>query len=175
MENLKLKIIDYSAKTETKLPEIKFNGRDITYWTPKADVPVKGPFTFDFATLRHGWMKWVEIDGKKSQEFLLQPASDEFTEDEANAMLADGWEFLMKAKVASTEFPKGLSELTINKKLVAAVAHVYEQYANHPLAKEGKIIVVKHSSDETGEQKLELVGFTERKQSYGEILNPIPR
>jgi hypothetical protein len=164
------------ATTRSTNPTVRVSGKTLVYrkkisdeWT---NVPIEKPFAFDLPSLQHGWVRFEK--GKRA-EFELQPASTPWTDDEANAMIADGFVFAVTAKMSSAEIG-GLHELQVTDgSIINAINELVENYVCHPSAALGEIPVVSHQIDEMGNHSFVTGGFTKRHPDFGTALNPIPR
>jgi hypothetical protein len=171
-----LQLINYA--TETRPKQVKLVDGVLTYsrkdgadWV---NINVEGVFAFDFLTLTHGWRKFPEKGSGLPVSHEMQPAEIAWTSEDAQVMKADGWRFLLIAKVASKEFG-GLAEIQAPEPaLITAITALYNEFLVHPDAAEGTVPLVSHQVSKMGEQTMRIEGFIPRPKVFGQPCNTLP-
>jgi hypothetical protein len=136
---------------------------------------VEGAFTLDFLTMTHGWRKFPLKGSGLPTQFEITPAETVWTQEQANEMKANGWKFLVIAKVASREFG-GLAEIhAVEPALITAINELFHEFLVHPDSTEGTVPVITHEVDAFGEQRMVIQGFRPRADKvFGKPCNTLP-
>lgn len=160
---------DYATNTGKRI--VSLIDGNLTMYKDGANVVLVQPFAIDFGTMTHGYVKLKK--GTKPQ-YMLQAMDKEFSAEDNTVMVADGWQYMIAAKIMSEELGKGLWELhDVNSApLTKAIATLYETFLKH--APEGSVPMVTHETNEIGEQSFAVHGFASRPGIFGTPCNTFP-
>jgi hypothetical protein len=137
---------------------------------------VAGAFALDFLTLTHGWRKFPQKGSGLPTSYEMTPAETVWTPEEAHEMKADGWRFLIIAKVASKELG-GVAEIHATEAgFITAIFDLYNEFLDHPDSTEGTVPLVTYVVDEMGNQAMTIQGFIPRPNKvFGQPCNSLPQ
>jgi hypothetical protein len=174
MENLMTLALDTNYAIDDWAKQIELKDGILKYWKG-GYTPVTQPFALDFATLQDGYVKYGAKGSGDRPEYTLQPAEIKWEPEENALLIADGWQYLMVAKIKSREFGSAVAEFhaTRSKALIEALNALYKTFLEH--GPEGGVPMVSHQVNDLGDQEFVIHGFITRPPAFGEPINTLPK